>query len=193
MNDDSLRRWHATLILHPEFVWPAVTDGEHMFTWEEEDPEEEAFEGMHGDELSDADSSDEEEDEQPRDEYGPAHTPFVPDDFSTPGEGLTILPCPAKLPHDIQVGAQLAQWFGPPYDAWFIGTVHEVNRRRTKTENVSVRFVSPEDGETRGVFVASAQTYGADKLWVLVSQVPISVGTDTESEDEPMDSSQEQE
>ena len=40
-------------------------------------------------------------------------------------------------------------------------------RRRTKTENVSATFISPEEGETLGHFVADAETYGINKLWVL--------------------------
>ena len=45
------------------------------------------------------------------------------------------------------------------------GKIAEVNRRRTKSENVSAEFMSAEEGETRGMFIADAETYGADRLW----------------------------
>ena len=57
-----------------------------------------------------------------------------------------------------------------------MGKIIEVNQRRTKSENVSVAFVSPEEGETRGLFVADAETYGVSKLWVVggcVERIPI--------------------
>jgi len=49
-----------------------------------------------------------------------------------------VLPCPARLPHDLQVGQKLARWFGEGYNKWYVGKITEVNRRRTKQENVSV-------------------------------------------------------
>ena len=48
-------------------------------------------------------------------------------------------------------------------------------RRRTKTENVSATFISPEEGETLGHFVADAETYGINKLWVLLRTIPINI------------------
>ena len=62
------------------------------------------------------------------------------DDFTTPGTGFEVLPCPTKLPHDLQVSQKLARWFGPPYNSWYVGSIAEVNKRRTKMENVSVEF-----------------------------------------------------
>ena len=110
-------------------------------------------------------------------ELGMAHVTFEPDDHSTPGEGLRLLPCPTKLPHDLEVGHKVALWFDHPFrhpfNAWHIGKIVEVNRRRTKSENVSVEFVSAEEGVTRGMFVADAACYGADRLWVLVQPIPI--------------------
>ena len=41
-----------------------------------------------------------------------------------------------------------------------------------------MEFCSAEEGNTRGVFVADAETYGADRLWVLVHPMPISVNSD---------------
>ena len=102
--------------------------------------------------------------------------------FSTPGTGFEVLSCPAKLPHDLAVGQKLARWFGPPYNAWYVGSVAEVNNRRKKSENVSVAFKDDMYGETVGKFVAEANTYGADKQWVLLA--PISIDLDSDDDDE---------
>ena len=48
-----------------------------------------------------------------------------------------------------------------------MGNVVEINKRRIKSENVCVDF---KDG--RGMFVADAETYGADKLWVVLKPIP---------------------
>ena len=63
-----------------------------------------------------------------------------------------MLPCPARLPHDLEVGQKLARWFGEGYNS--VGTSarspSKVNRRRTKQENVSdgVEFEEPlADGQ----------------------------------------------
>ena len=104
-----------------------------------------------------------------------AFEPFEPDDFSTPGEGFDVLPCPSKLPHDIEPGEKIARWFGPPYNGWYMGKVIEVNKRRTKQENVCVAF---EDGN--GMFLADAESYGADKLWCLLKPIPIELDDDSE-------------
>ena len=69
-----------------------------------------------------------------------------------------------------------------------LADIDEVNKRRTKSENVSVAFVSPEEGETRGLFVADAETYGADKLWVVVEVIPIDVDDDDGSSPHDSDS-----
>ena len=47
--------------MHTDFSWPTVTDGEHMFTWDDADDADDEFEGMHGDEMGDADSDVDEE------------------------------------------------------------------------------------------------------------------------------------
>ena len=85
------------------------------------------------------------------------------------------MPCPTKLPHDLEVGQHMAQWFGPPYNAWHVGIISEINRRRTKSENVSVQFNVATEGETTSVMVADAETYGAHRLWVLLKPIPVSV------------------
>ena len=91
------------------------------------------------------------------------------------------LPCPAKLPHDLEVSQKLARWFGPPYNAWYVGNIAEVNKRRTKSENVSVEFDDDTYGETRGMFVAAAETYGTDKLWVVLKPIPIELDSSPSS------------
>lgn len=52
---------------------------------------------------------------------------------------------------------------------------------RIACDNVSVEFHSAEEGETRGVFVADSETYGVDRLWVLVRPIPISLDSDGSS------------
>ena len=83
--------------------------------------------------------------------------------------------CPTKLPHDLEQGQRLARWFGPPYNAWYVGKIDQVNRRRTKSENVSVAFNDETYGETVGMFIADADSYGADKMWVLLEGIPINL------------------
>ena len=94
--------------------------------------------------------------------------------------GFDVLSCPSKLPHEIQPGQKMARWFGPPYNAWFVGTVDHVNKRRTKSENVCVAFESETEGKTTGMFVAEAETYGADKLWCLLKPIPIELDSEDE-------------
>ena len=55
-------------------------------------------------------------------------------------------------------------------------------KRRTKSENVSVEFKDETDGETRGMFVAEADTYGADKLWVVLKPIPIELDEEGSSD-----------
>ena len=78
--------------------------------------------------------------------------------ITTPGTGFEVLPCPTKLPHDLQVSQKLARWFGPPYNSWYVGSIAEVNKRRTKMENVPVEFKDDTYGVTRGTFVAEPGT-----------------------------------
>ena len=118
-------------------------------------------------------------------------------------------PCPSKLPHDIELGQWAARWFGPPYNSWHVGKVKggmplalepspsdshiaksrdrcsppcatEVNKKRTKQENVCVAF---DDGD--GMFLADAESYGADKLWCLLKPIPIEL-SESEAEGEPV-------
>ena len=117
-----------------------------------------------------------------------AFHPYEPADSTTPGEGYRLLPVPAVLPHDLQVGQPLARWFSHPYNAWYVGKVIEINRRRTVSENVSAQFIDPESGiETWGSFVAERETYGASKLWVLLEPIPVDA-SDAESPEPPSDS-----
>ena len=86
-----------------------------------------------------------------------------------------MMPCPTKLPHDIELG--VSEWRSGSgrrsTRGTNVGKVVEVNKRRTKSENVSVEFVDQTYGETRGAIVATAETYGADKLWVVLKPIPI--------------------
>eukprot|EP00966_Prymnesium_polylepis_P333088 7388556-Prymnesium_polylepis.1 len=85
-------------------------------------------------------------------------------------------------PRPIEPGQRLARWFGPPYNAWFVGKVDHINKRRTKSENVCVAFNDATFGETRGMFVADADTYGTDRLWCLLRAIPIELDADDEAE-----------
>ena len=62
-----------------------------------------------------------------------------------------------------------------------MGNIWEVNRRRTTSENVSVEFDNDTYGETRGMFVAAAETYGTDKLWVVLKPIPIELDSSPSS------------
>ena len=100
------------------------------------------------------------------------------------------MPCPAKLPHDLEKGMhsnRMAQWFGPPFNAWYVGEIVEINKRRTKSENVSVKFNDAKYGETRGKIVAAAETYGINKLWVMLEPIPIELGGSSPSEHDDSD------
>ena len=73
----------------------------------------------------------------------------------------------------------MAQWFGPPYNAWHVGKIVEINRRRSKSENVAVQFSNETEGETQSLMIADANTYGADRLWVVLRPLPIEVSDDS--------------
>lgn len=60
----------------------------------------------------------------------------------------------------------------------YVGKVVEINRRRTKNENVSVEY-DEEQGKTLGLMVADAETYGSQKLWVLLKPIPIELDSDS--------------
>ena len=51
------------------------------------------------------------------------------------------------------------------YNAWFVGRIIELNRRCTKSENVTAEF---EGGP--GNFIATTEEYGAHKSWVLLAE-----------------------
>ena len=188
ITEEALLRWHASLVVHPTFRWPTESEGRHTFEWDDDsDDADTEFVGMHGDEM-DGGITDSSEDEMEEGGSGGALVPFEPDDFSTPGEGLTVLPCPTKLPHDLEVGGKLACWFAYPYNSWFVGKILEVNKRRTKSENVLVQFINPDEGETEGLLVAEQETYGVDKLWVVLKTVPIDVDAESDSSSPPSSS-----
>ena len=85
----------------------------------------------------------------------------------------------------LEPGQLLARWFGPPYNnMWYMGKIDEVNPRRTNSENVSVAFNDTTHGETRGMLIADAESYGAGKLWVLLKGIPIELDGDDEDGDD---------
>ena len=54
-------------------------------------------------------------------------------------------------------------------------------------ENVEVLHSHPEYGETTGLMLASSDTYGVDKLWVLLKAIPNE--SDDSDDDSDFDSS----
>ena len=68
-----------------------------------------------------------------------------------------------------------------------LAQIAEINKRRTKTENVSVEF-NEVHGETRGLMVADAATYGTDKLWVILKGIPIDLDSDSSEPETPAES-----
>ena len=55
-----------------------------------------------------------------------------------------------------------------------MGTVKEVNKRRKKSENVTVEFCAETHGITWGPFYGeSEETYGIGKEWVVLKAAPI--------------------
>ena len=65
-------------------------------------------------------------------------------------------------------------------------TISEVNRKRTVTDNLWAAFYDAGGQETEGSMLATAATYGADKLWVLLKPVPISMDEVEEEEEMPL-------
>ena len=81
-----------------------------------------------------------------------------------------------------EAGALVRPPLGQPTPGtWATTNIWEVNRRRTKSENVSVEFDDDTYGETRGMFVAAAETYGTDKLWVVLKPIPIELDSSPSS------------
>ena len=62
---------------------------------------------------------------------------------------------------------------GSPYNTWYTGKIEQVNKRKTIQDNVTAEFTDETHGTTWGHWVASADTYGADRKWVLLKPVPI--------------------
>ena len=175
ITDEALERWSKSFQVRDDFKWPGHDDGAHMFDWDN-DSDESRFDGMHGDEMAGDKDSEVDEEEADRQAELAAFAPFEPKDFQTkssPGTGFEVQPCPVKLPHDLEEGGKLARWFGQPYNAWYMGAIKEVNRRRTKQENVTVEFVDETHGMTWGHFLADPKTYGADKEWIVLKEIPI--------------------
>ena len=104
------------------------------------------------------------------------------------GEGYTIEPCPRKVPKDLEVGMRIALWrVRRPLLSWFVGTIKELNKRRTVQENVTVAFEDEKYGSTDGHFVAKKDTYGANQKWCLLKPIPIELDDDDEDDDDEDD------
>ena len=68
---------------------------------------------------------------------------------------------------------KVARWFGEGYNAWHVGKIIDVNKRRTKQDNITAEFDDAEEGRTWGHWCASADNYGADRQWVLLKPIPL--------------------
>ena len=58
---------------------------------------------------------------------------------------------------------KVARWFGTPFNAWYVGKIVQINKRRTKQDNVSAEFNDETYGTTWGHWPAASETYGADR------------------------------
>ena len=91
---------------------------------------------------------------------------------------LFLLVSTRHLP--IQQTAAPPNRIAPPFNAWYVRTIAEVNRRKTVSENVSVAYKDEGGQVTRGLMCAEAQTYGADRLWVVLKPIAIELESDME-------------
>ena len=171
VTDEKLASWAKLLDAHSSFQWPSAADGARLFAWVGDDDYDD-FDGMYGDQMDDDGELGDDEAADLQAERA-AFEPFVPNGFVTLGEGFEVLPCPARLPQDLEVGQKVARWFGSPYNAWYTGKIEQVNKRKTIQDNVTAEFTDETHGTTWGHWVASADTYGADRKWVLLKPVPI--------------------
>ena len=73
---------------------------------------------------------------------------------------------------------KVARWFGTPFNAWYVGKIVQINKRRTKQDNVSAEFNDETYGTTWGHWPAASETYGADRKWVLLNPTPIVLDAD---------------
>lgn len=152
LSEEKLAAWLAEITPLASFEHATTAMGKGSWEWTGEAGE--SFDGMHGDELEEEQDDNENEDDEEEDEF----KPFDDDEYE-------VLPCPARVPHDMKPGDQIAMWFGAPYNEWFIGPITEVHPKRKKTDNIHAEF---EGG--LGQMSARSEQYGVDKAWVLVKK-----------------------
>ena len=51
---------------------------------------------------------------------------------------------------------KVARWFGTPFNAWYVGKIVQINKRRTKQDNVSAEFNDETYGTTWGHWPAAS-------------------------------------
>ena len=78
-------------------------------------------------------------------------------------KGWVVAPCPKKVPTDLKEGARVALYYDDPYNEWWFGTLVTVNRRKTSTNNVEVRFKTEVYSQ-----LLEAECYGPNLCWVLL-------------------------
>ena len=88
-------------------------------------------------------------------------TPGIgPDHASYKG---SLLPCPKKVPYDLNIGDEIAVYFKEPHNDWFRGRVTGTDwRPKAARKNVTAEF---DDGTCS--LKLSRRNYGADMMWVL--------------------------
>ena len=180
VTEAKLASWAKLLDARDGFKWPSTADGAHLFAWDDNDDEDDAFDGMFGDQMDEAAEGGEDQEAADQQAEAAAFEPFEPDNFKGEGESFEVLPCPTRVPHDLELGRKVALWFGEGYNAWYMGKIELVNKRRTKQDNVTAEFCDETYGKTWGHWCASMDNYGADHKWVLLK--PILIELDDEEE-----------
>lgn len=143
------------------------------------------FTGMHGDEMAALESArgivDPDEDDDGSDGGIDGVDPAEVLDWEDRA-AHTVMPCPANILEDVKPGTPIVAWFGDGFDAWYVGTITRVDRRRKE------KFVAEFDGG--GAYLnLTMETYGVTggKQWaVLARQAPDPIIVDASDDDEAL-------
>ena len=61
---------------------------------------------------------------------------------------------------------------------WYTGKISRSTSGARSRTNVTAEFCDPKDSKTWGHWIADANTYGTDRLWVLIKPIPIDLDED---------------
>ena len=81
-------------------------------------------------------------------------------------KGWVVAPKPKRVPQDLKEGSRVALYYGDPYNEWWFGTLVTVNRRKTSSDNVQVRFQTEVYNQ-----LLEPECYGRDFCWLLLIKV----------------------